>query len=101
MAVEVVSMRRAAHYIAQPGDVRIDRATQFGNPFVLHNEHDDVERAAVIEQYRAWLAVHPAVVTALRALNPKRLVCWCAPRACHGDVLAEALAAASEGADRG
>ena len=31
----------------------------------------------------------PALLAALPELRGKRLGCWCAPQACHGDVLAQ------------
>jgi len=44
----------------------------------------------VIERYRAWLLSQPDLVArARRELAGKDLVCWCAPLACHGDVLIE------------
>ena len=64
----------------------------YGNPFGI-DEHWTREK--VIEKYRAWIAAHPEIVVALAAEQPDVLACWCAPRACHGDVLAELVAAAS------
>lgn len=63
----------------------------FGNPFPLHDERD---RDAVLDQYREWLwrqlRSNRAFATAVAALHGKTLVCFCAPKACHGDVLAAA-----------
>lgn len=65
--------------------VYIGRPSKFGNPFVI-GQHGT--RAQVIEQYEAWLLSQPALVAAAkRELRGKSLVCWCAPLACHGDVL--------------
>lgn len=66
-------------------DVRIDRATKWGNPFVLGR---DGTREEVIAQYEEWLLGQPGLVTSLHGLRGKILGCWCAPLACHGDVLA-------------
>jgi hypothetical protein len=67
--------------------VYVGRPTRWGNPFTLYN---DGTRDEVIAKYRDWLTAQPelmeAVVTELRG---KDLVCWCAPRACHADVLLE------------
>lgn len=69
------------------GAVYVGRPTKWGNPFPMHAES---ERAAVIELYRAALAKSPQLVSAARReLGGKNLVCWCAPRACHADVLME------------
>lgn len=70
-------------------DVYIGRPFKWGNPFVIGA---DGTREEVIAKYRAWL-YEPAQAR-LRAaikteLKGKRLACYCAPEACHGDVLAE------------
>ena len=87
-------LRAALDAADQHGDaVRIDRRTRWGNPFVIgrHGNRDEV-----IERYRTWLwgkiergEIAPAE---LAALNGKTLLCHCAPRPCHGDVLAKAAA---------
>jgi hypothetical protein len=41
-----------------------------------------------LARYEAWLFEQPELVAALAELAGKTLGCWCAPRACHGDVLA-------------
>ena len=57
-----------------------------GNPF-------KGERMAVIAQYKQWLldkirADDTKAVNALMiARDMKALVCWCAPLACHGNVI--------------
>lgn len=73
--------------------VSIDRRTRWGNPFRIDAAHD---RATVIAQYRDYLRRRPDLVAAARReLKGKVLLCWCAPLACHGDV----LAAVAEGAE--
>jgi hypothetical protein len=85
---------------AQPGDHYIGRPSPLGNPFVLGR---DGTRAQVIARYRTWLQAQLAAgpgnraydeIQRLRAIagaGPLRLVCWCAPLPCHGDVIAEVL----------
>lgn len=69
------------------GDVYIGRPSYWGNPYVIGKDGD---RASVIAQYRAWLDRNPdAKAKAQRELKGKNLVCFCAPLACHGDVLLE------------
>ena len=75
----VVHCKRAAH------DVYIGRPSKWGNPFVIG---PDGTRDDVIARYEAWLLEQPELVDALPELAGKTLGCWCAPRACHGDVLA-------------
>jgi hypothetical protein len=74
-----VHCKRAAH------DVYIGRPSKWGNPFVIGRAGT---RDDVIARYEAWLLEQPELVDALPELAGKTLGCWCAPRACHGDVLA-------------
>jgi len=68
--------------------VRIDRRTDWGNPFELP---DDGSRDEVIAKYRTYYLPHKVLLQArLPELAGKALGCWCAPEPCHGDVLKEA-----------
>jgi hypothetical protein len=95
----VVHCQRAAY------DVYIGRGqgSIFGNPFT-HKEGTQAavvvgSRAEAIQAFRDWLAgtvyqeIEPerrqAILDAIPSLKGKVLGCWCAPLACHGDVLAE------------
>jgi len=64
----------------------IGRPSKWGNPFVIGR---DGSRAEVIAKYRAWIVAQPALMNALDELRGRDLICWCAPLACHGDVLTE------------
>lgn len=64
--------------------VYIGRPSKWGNPFVIGR---DGSRAEVVAKYRAWIVTQPALMNALEELRGRDLVCWCAPLACHGDVL--------------
>lgn len=83
----------AVHLKRDAYDVRVDRQTRWGNPFPMKSEAD---RDRVIAQYRTHLAgqIRCGEVTLdeLALLHGKRLGCWCAPRACHADVLTSAAA---------
>ena len=85
---KVVSMRRGEQF-----DVRIDRATQWGNPFRA-KDRSEGERRRVVEEYRVWLWNEIRrgrwTLAELSELSDKRLGCWCAPELCHGDVLLRA-----------
>jgi hypothetical protein len=67
-------------------DVYIGRPSIWGNPFVIGR---DGTREEVITKYRAWVVRQPHLMAQIHTLRGKRLGCWCAPEACHGDVLAE------------
>lgn len=74
--------------------IYIGRPSKFGNPFVIGV---DGTRAQVIAKYRKWLLGQPNLVAAARReLAGRNLVCWCAPLACHGDVLLEIANAEDE-----
>ena len=94
---DVINIRRHRSALADPDVVRIDRATRWGNRFVIGR---DGSRAEVIEKYRArlWREIRAGRVPLedLAALHGKRLACWCAPAPCHGDVLAAAARWAAE-----
>lgn len=80
---------KVVHLKREPYDVRIDRQTRWGNPFVIGK---DGTRENVIAKYREWLLAkgnEHMVTEAQKHLRGKTLGCWCAPKACHGDVLVE------------
>ena len=67
-------------------DVYIGRGSPFGNPFVIGRDGD---RDEVVEKYRGWVVNQSQIMRRLPDLRGKRLGCFCAPKRCHGDVLAE------------
>lgn len=69
-----------------PNTVYIGRPSKWGNPFVMGRDGDRIE---VISKYRQWISSQPHLLSDLPELQDKILLCWCAPKACHGDVLAE------------
>ena len=70
----------------KPHDVYIGRPSVWGNPFAMKSEAD---RAKVIADYEAWLQTKPELIAkAKRELKGKVLACYCAPKPCHGDILA-------------
>ena len=65
------------------------RKSKWGNPFRLPHNASTEQRAEVIAMYRRWLLGQSGLMAALPELRGKDLLCWCAPEACHGDVLIE------------
>lgn len=67
--------------------VRVDRGTDWGNPFVIQSATES-ERNRVCdlyEQYARWrLTVEPHW---LDPLHGKNVACWCAPKRCHAETL--------------
>lgn len=70
------------------GSVYIGRPSKWGNPFV---SGVDGTRSEVIEKFRQHLYSSPELMSSLHELVGKDLVCWCKPKACHGDVLLQAV----------
>lgn len=74
-----------------PDAVYVGRPTKWGNPF-SHLTHSRarfiVAPEEVISRYEDWLIKHPELIAAAQQeLAGKDLVCWCAPGACHAEVL--------------
>lgn len=73
-------------------DVYIGRPSKWGNPFQI-GVHGN--RQEVITMYKAWLwkQLKSNAITneEILELDGKVLGCWCAPQACHGDVLIAAI----------
>jgi len=67
--------------------VYVGRPSKYGNPFHIGV---DGTRDEVIVKYRQWILTQPELVAAAKQeLKGKDLICWCAPLACHADVLLE------------
>ena len=89
---------RVVHCKADACDIRIDRRTGWGNPFLIGK---DGNREEVLQKYESWLrgtgfkGFRPVqrryILTHLEELRGKVLGCWCAPNRCHGDILHELL----------
>lgn len=67
----------------------------WANPFKIDR---DGTREEVIEKYHQRLMSRPDLLAKIPELRGMRLGCWCAPYACHGDVLAEIANGLSEAA---
>lgn len=67
------------------GAVYIGRPTPWGNPFKIGV---DGSRKQVVERYEQWVRSQPDLIALIKKhLKGKDLVCFCSPKACHGDVL--------------
>lgn len=86
--VNVITVYNKTIHKRIPADAKyVGRPSPYGNPFVIGK---DGTRDEVIEKYRAWLLAQPALVERVKhELKNKALVCWCSPKRCHAEVLAE------------
>jgi len=80
------------HCRREPYDVMIDRTTMFGNQ---HYICSTCTREQSIERFRKdfneQILKDEKFKQDVLALAGLTLGCWCAPRACHGDVIVEYL----------
>jgi hypothetical protein len=85
--VEVVNLRTCKDFGTRVGDVRIDRATKWGNPYKISKT---CSREKSIAQYEFHF-VFKLLKDIEELRGARRLGCWCAPLACHGDVIKKYL----------
>lgn len=79
MSTTVVNKRSSSF------DVYIGRGSIWGNPFVIGA---DGTREDVIAKFETYFLSSEYLQSQVGELAGKRLGCFCAPLACHGDVLA-------------
>lgn len=84
-----------------PNEFYIGRPSPLGNPFVIGKDGD---RKEVVLKYEKWfktkiITEHDdneqmaafMMLQEAASLGDIKLVCWCAPKACHGDVIKKYL----------
>lgn len=88
----LVQLTKVVHNRKDDFDVYIGRPSKWGNPF-SHlpgaGEFLVRDRTEAIYKYREWIKTQPQLLADLGELRGKTLGCWCKPKPCHGDVLAE------------
>lgn len=70
--------------VGSPQSVRVDRGSEWGNPFRIGK---DGNRVQVIAKYSRWLRSQPQLLERVYTLRGKDLACHCAPLPCHADLL--------------
>lgn len=79
-----------------PGSVYIGRAGRgfdgyFGNPIRLRRDTPE-ERRRVLNEYVEYfierVEIDPEFRMRIEGLRGKTLLCFCAPKSCHGDIIA-------------
>lgn len=76
------------------GAVYVGRPSKWGNPYSHHPgkyvRQKVRTREEAVTQFAALVAANPDFRAEIkRELRGKDLVCWCAPLACHADILLE------------
>lgn len=94
---QVVNIKHRAAY-----DVYIGRANpRYGLPeSIWHNPFrvgPEGSREEILQKYEHYVRSRPDLMSRLPELEGKRLACWCAPKACHGDVLLKLLEEKKQG----
>ena len=74
------------HRDAPHDAVYVGRPSPYGNPFVIGK---DGTREEVIAKFRRYVSNSPYMLRIIEELHGKDLVCFCAPKPCHADVLLE------------
>lgn len=78
-----------------PDVIRVDRRSKWGNPLRIGDPDPNgypMDRDQVVAWYRGYLEARLKMEPDyLEPLRGKRLACWCHPRRCHADVIAEEL----------
>ncbi len=94
---KVVRIRRKNGEVVQDCDVYIGRACNMGGwrlkQSIWHNPYSVKEygREKAIEKYEEYIRGNKILMKKIKELKGKVLGCWCAPNACHGDVLVKIL----------
>ena len=88
MRTRVVHVSKALYdvYIGRGLDPMTGVESKWGNPFRVGQ---DGNRAECLRKHKEWLLQQPELMEALSELQGKILGCWCKPKLCHGDTLAE------------
>lgn len=87
---------RVVHCKKAPYDIYVGRPSKWGNPF-SHLKKGTLAKYVVntreesIAAYKKWITEGEGqyLLKDLHELKGKVLGCWCKPKSCHGDVLAE------------
>lgn len=65
------------------GAVYVGRPSKWGNPYKIGPRCTRLQAIALFENY----LVNSGLLKDIAQLRGKDLICWCAPEACHADIL--------------
>lgn len=87
MSCTVVNIKNSKY------DVYIGRPSLFGNPYSSKKntlaKYKTKSKAESIRKYEEYLLNNESLLKLLPTLINKRLGCFCAPKKCHGDIIAK------------
>jgi hypothetical protein len=88
-------MTTVVHCKKEPYDVYIGRPSKWGNPYSHLNDTIALfkvsTREEAVDRYREYILNNKELLNDLHELKDKVLGCWCKPKSCHGDVLAQLI----------
>lgn len=84
-----MNVKDVVHCRKSKYDVYIGRPSKWGNPFEIGKDGDRFE---VLKKYKEWIVEQPGLMADLHELDGKVLGCWCRPKPCHGNILADLVA---------
>ena len=93
LAPKVPKVYNKRHYDVPKDAVYIGRPTKWGNPYSHLEgqslaEYKVATREEAVERFEQYLLSHPELLEAAKKeLRGKDVVCWCAPKSCHGHIL--------------
>lgn len=78
------------HVMREPYDVYVGRWNpKVPHHSIWHNPFKDGTREENIAMFKEYLQSRSDLLAKLPELKGRLLACWCAPKDCHADVLAE------------
>jgi hypothetical protein len=87
--IEICNLRKEKP--THPYDIRVDRQSVLGNPFIMRKES---ERDKVCDEYEEYFyrrlkdcATMQRVIDRYKEYGKLRLFCWCAPKRCHAETI--------------
>jgi hypothetical protein len=74
-------------------DIYIGRPSIWGNPYSTKEnslaKYKTKTRKESVEKYKQYILNNKELLSKLSTLKGKRLGCFCKPKSCHGDIIAE------------
>ena len=94
--LKALGYRDLNHWLENDDHIYIGRLNRFVDGTFQSKWHNPFSvkkygRKGCIDKYKEYIKNNKELFSDLEELNGKVLGCWCAPKACHGDVLLELL----------